>query len=183
MHVIDQGEGGEQGDVLCPSSSPLPSMPRSRLSNDTFGKMKRCSRIWTTSTFDHSDRVGEVYYLLQDPCSSTPTSVCTVGRPSLDKSGTRPQACDALERVARTVNPGQSCGEDPVACPSQNRGSRSLALQWGTQLSLPPTLRELLLSIKSCWIASPMSQMSSPRGCSAPLCISSSKQLVAGREP
>ena len=142
-HVIDQGEGGKQGDALMSLLFPWPPALEAV---QRHLRMKSCSRVWT-----------EVH--------------CT-----------RPQACDALERVARTVNPRAVVWRDP-SCLPMNRGSRSFALQWGTQLSLPPTLRELLLSIKSCRIASPMSQMSSPRGCSCSTVHQLEQTTCCGCEP
>ena len=103
VHVI----GGEQGDVLMPllfslgQHAALEAVQRHLRQNEKMFAYLDDIYILTTP-----DRVGEVYYLLQDALFLHAHIRLHSGKTQVwNKSGTRPQACDALERVARTVNP------------------------------------------------------------------------------
>ena len=110
VHTIDQGEEASKETVLMPflfslgQHAAFEAVQRHLRDNEKMFVYLDDIYILTTP-----DRVGEVYYLLQDALFLHAHIRLHSGKTQVwNKSGTRPQACDALERVARTVNPWQS---------------------------------------------------------------------------
>ena len=107
VHTIDQGEGGEQGDVLMPLLFSLGQHPAlEAVQRHLRDNKKMCAYLDDIHILTTPDRGRKVYDFLQGALFLHAHIRLHNGKTQKwNKSGTRPQACDALEMVARTVNP------------------------------------------------------------------------------
>ena len=92
------------------------------------------------------------------PCSSTPTSVCTVGRPKC--------ACDALDGVARMVNPRAVVWKGSQL-PAHEQGIKVPGTPFGHPAFVAAHLERTTAEHQALLDRVPTSQMSSPSGCSS----------------
>ena len=107
VHAIHQGEGGEQGDALMPllfslgQHGALAAVQRQLHEGEKMFAYLDDIYIVTTPA-----RVGDVYCLLLDALYRHAHIRLHCGKTQVRNSGgIRPEACDALERVARAENP------------------------------------------------------------------------------
>ena len=107
MRTIHQGEGGEQGDVLMPllfslgQHGALAAVQRQLHANEKMFAYLHDINIVTTPA-----RVGHVHGLLRDALYGHAHIRLHCGKTQVwNSGGIRPEACDALERVARAENP------------------------------------------------------------------------------
>ena len=166
VHTIHQGEGGEQGDVFMPllfslgQHGALAAVQRQLHASEKMFAYLDDIYIVTTPA-----RVGHVYSLLQDALFRHARIRLHSGKTQVwNSGGIRPEACDALERVARAVNPRAVVwkGSD---VPSREQGIKVL----GTPLGHPDFVSAHLERTTAehqvfCWTGSPTSLTSNQRG-------------------
>ena len=149
VHTIHQGEGGEQGDVFMPllfslgQHGALAAVQRQLHASEKMFAYLDDIYIVTTPA-----RVGHVYSLLQDALFRHARIRLHSGKTQVwNSGGIRPEACDALERVARAVNPRPWCGRVQM-CYLASRGSKSSEHRWSILTLSLPTSKEPLQNTK-----------------------------------
>ena len=107
IHHIPQGEGGEQGDAMMPL---LYSLGQHRALQTVGEHLQERELLFAylDDTFFVSSplRVGPLYAVLQEALNVHAGIRINAGKTQIwNRSGERPEVCNALERVARTSNP------------------------------------------------------------------------------
>ena len=107
VHVVPQGEGGEQGDAMMPllfclgQKEALQSVQRQLEDGERLFAFLDDVYVVT-----RPERVGEVYRILEEALRVFSCIRIHNGKTKIwNRLGTRPEACDLLERIARVENP------------------------------------------------------------------------------
>ena len=130
VHTVEQGEGGEQGDVLMPLLFSLGQHAALKAVQEGLQEGERLfaflDDIYVVTS---PERVGEVYALLSTHLLRCSSIRINVGKTQVwNAAGERPQACDLLERLSPENRVWRGS-----ELPASEQGIRIL----GTQLGRP----------------------------------------------
>ena len=131
VHTIRQEEGGEHGDALVPSCSPLAITAHSMQFRRSSRRVNTCSRSTMTST-------PQVLPNESVRCTHSPKNICVVfpvfgsteGTQVWNQSVVRPGACDVRERIARASDPPARVWKGP-GLPQEQQGMKVLGAPFG----------------------------------------------------
>ena len=114
MHVVPQVEGGEQGDAMMPLLFCLGQQGALQAVRQLEDGERLFAFLDVFYVVTRPERVGEVYRFSCIRIHNGKTKIW-------NKSGTRPEACDRLERIARVENP-RATGRWVAHRPTRHQG-------------------------------------------------------------
>ena len=101
VHTVEQGEGGEQGDVLMPLLYSLGQHAALKAVQEGLQGERLFAFLDDIYVVTSPERVGEVYALLSTHLLRCSSIRIHVGKTQVwNAAGERPQACDLLERFS-----------------------------------------------------------------------------------
>ena len=171
VHTVEQGEGGEQGDVLMPLLFSLGQHAALKAVQEGLQEGERLfaflDDIYVVTS---PERVGEVYALLSTHLLRCSSIRINVGKTQVwNVAGERPQACDLLERLSPENRVWRGS-----ELPASEQGIRILGTPLGRPEHVDAQLRDTA-SADSCCPRRPKCMVSS-----APMCVESRKLSDAG---
>ena len=126
VHEIDQGEGGEQGDALMPL---LFSLGQHNALHAVQERLLPNERIFAFLDDVYvvclPDRVAAIHMLLENALWVHARIRVHAGKTKIfNRAGERPEACDHLERIARTVSEEARVWRGGADIPEVDQGPR-----------------------------------------------------------
>ena len=165
VHTVEQGEGGEQGDVLMPL---LFSLGQHAALKAVQGGLQEGERLFAflddIYVVTSPERLGEVYALLSTHLLRCSSIRINVGKTQVwNAAGERPQACDLLERLSPENRVWRGS-----ELPASEQGIRILGTPLGRPEYVDAQLRVSCPRRPKCMVSS------------APMCVESRKLSDAG---
>ena len=146
VHEIDQGEGGEQRDAMMPL---LFSLGQHNALHAVQERLLPNERIFAFLDDVYvvclPDRVAAIHMLLENALWVHAIRVHAGKTKIFNRAGERPEACDHLERIARTVSEEARVWRGAADIPEVERGIKVL----GTPLGHPVFVQHQLARVRA----------------------------------